>query len=105
MREEDTKFRLKDENGVEKEFYKLFTFDSEETGKSYIAYTDNSLDEKGNVIVRANSYDPSGNDLTLQPLQSEKEWKVIENILIATQEQIRKEMQESSAEDEESIRG
>lgn len=94
MLEDETKFTLKDENGVEKEFYKLFSFDSEETGKSYIAYTDNSLDENGNVIVRANSYDPTGNDLTLLPLETEKEWKVIENILLATQEKIREEMKQ-----------
>lgn len=93
---DETKFTLKDENGVEKEFYKLFTFDSDETGKSYIAYTDNSLDENGNVIVRANTYDPTGEDLTLQPLTSEKEWKIIENILVSTQEKIKEQMQESS---------
>lgn len=96
MIEEETRFVLKDENGVEKEFYKLFSFDSEETGKSYIAYTDNSTDENGNVIVRANSYDPTGNDLTLKPLETEKEWKVIENILLATQEKMREELESSS---------
>lgn len=102
MNMEDAKFVAKDENGVEKEFYKLFTFDSDETGKSYIAYTDNSTDENGNVIIRANTYDPTGEDLQLKPLTSEKEWKVIENILISTQEQIRESMaSESSSEENE----
>ncbi len=53
--------------------------------------------------VRANTYDPTGSDLSLQPLTSDKEWKVIENILISTQEQIREEMQkEGSSANEES---
>ena len=100
MNIEDAKFVVKDENGVEKEYFKLFTFDSEETGKSYIAYTDNSTDEKGNVIIRANTYDPTGEDLSLQPLTSEKEWKVIENILISTQEKLREEMEKEGSDDE-----
>lgn len=66
----------------------LFTFDSDETNKSYIAYTDNTKDENGNVRVYANTYDPTGKDLSLQPLTSEKEWKVIENILISVQEKL-----------------
>lgn len=100
MNLEDAKFVVKDENGVEKEYYKLFTFDSEETGKSYIAYTDNSKDEKGNIIIRANTYDPTGEDMSLKPLTSEKEWKVIENILISTQEKIREEMKREESSDE-----
>lgn len=101
MNMEDAKFIVKDEKGVEKEYYKLFTFDSDETGKSYIAYTDNSTDEKGNVIIRANTYDPTGQDLSLQPLTSDKEWKVIENILISTQEQLREQMAKESSESNE----
>ena len=100
MNPEEAKFIVKDENGQEKEFFKLFTFDSEETGKSYIAYTDNSTDENGNVIIRANTYDPTGKDLSLQPLTSEKEWKVIENILISTQEKIREEMNKQEGSDD-----
>lgn len=92
MEMDETRLIIKDENGEEREFYKLFTFDSSETNKSYIAYTDYSKDENGNVIIRANTYDPTGEDLSLQPLTSEKEWKVIENILSSTQEKIHEEM-------------
>ena len=35
------------EQGEEKVFYKLLEFDSDETGKHYLAYTDNETDEKG----------------------------------------------------------
>ena len=37
----------------------LFTFDSEETNKSYIVYTDNSKDENGKVRVFASIYNPN----------------------------------------------
>lgn len=101
---DESKMIIKDENGVEKEFYKLFTFDSEETGKSYIAYTDYSKDESGNIIVRANTYDPNGKDLSLKPLTTEKEWKVIESILQTTQSQIQELMgpQSDNGENNES---
>ena len=59
----------------------LFTFDSDETGKSYIAYTDNTKDEKGNIKVYANTYDKTGEDLKLSQLTTDKEWKIIDNIL------------------------
>lgn len=88
----ESKMIIKDENGIEKEYYKLFTFDSEETGKSYIAYTDYSKDEAGNIIVRANTYDPNGEDLSLKPLTTEKEWKVIESILQTTQSEMQQMM-------------
>lgn len=103
MNPNESKMIIKDESGVEKEYYKLFTFDSEETGKSYIAYTDYSKDESGNIIVRANTYDPQGADLSLKPLTTEKEWKVIESILQTTQAQMKSMMENSDqngAEDE-----
>ena len=37
------------EAGEEKTFYKLLEFDSAETGKHYLAYTDNEKDENGNL--------------------------------------------------------
>ena len=40
--EEKTTFKLKNEEGKEVEYEVLFTFDSDETNKSYIAYTDDS---------------------------------------------------------------
>ena len=38
-------YKLLDEQGNELELEALYTFDSEETGKSYIALTDNQQDE------------------------------------------------------------
>lgn len=68
----------------------LFTFDSDETKKSYIVYTDNTKDEKGNIKVYASIYDPKSVDsMELLPIESEKEWKVIETILESIQEEIK----------------
>lgn len=86
---ENGKLKLVNDEGAELECDVLFTFDSDETNKSYIAYTDNTTDEAGNIKVYANIYDPTGADLSLQPLTSEKEWKVIENILISVQEKLK----------------
>ena len=89
---------LKDEAGKEHKFDLLFTFDSDETGKSYMAYTDNSTNKDGQIQVFASIYDPTGEDLTIYPLQDEKEWKVIQEILNGIQEQVSQIKDEESEE-------
>ena len=59
----------------------LFTFESDETGKNYIVYTDNTLDEEGNTKVYASIYNPDEDETKLLPIETEKEWKIIETIL------------------------
>ena len=53
MKEEQMKFKVIDENGKEIECEVLFTFESDETNKNYIVYTDNTTDEGGNTKVYA----------------------------------------------------
>lgn len=91
MLEEKDSFILRDENGKETKYDVLFTFDNEETEKSYIVYTDNSLDEKGNVQVFASTFIPNSNDTRLMPVETEKEWKIIEIILEEIQAEVSKE--------------
>lgn len=88
MKEKNGTFTIVDEKGQEIQCDILFTFDSDETKKSYIVYTDNSLDEEGNTKVYASVYDPTGKTPDLLPIESEKEWLVIENILTSVQEKI-----------------
>ena len=76
----------------------LFTFDSEETGKSYIVYTDNSKDDKGNIQVYASIYDPNAENQKLEPITTEAEWKVIETILNTLQEEIKNKIGESNGQ-------
>ena len=81
MTEELVKFKVFDANGKEVECEVLFTFDSDETGKSYMVYTDNSVDEDGNTRVYASIYNPNQDEIKLEPIESDKEWKIIETIL------------------------
>jgi uncharacterized protein YrzB (UPF0473 family) len=80
---ENTKmtFKVMGENGQEIECEVLFTFDSDETKKSYIAYTDNTVDENGNTKVYASIYTPGEDPVNLLPIETDKEWKIIETIL------------------------
>ena len=91
-------FKLKDENGNETVYDVLFTFDNEETNKSYIAYTDNSVDEKGNVQVYASVYYPGTDSTRLDPIETEKEWQVIEKILETIQEEVQKQTENKDEE-------
>ena len=83
-------FSMLDENGVEVVYDVLFTFESDETGKNYIVYTDNTRDERGNIEVYASIYDPEDPQSRLEAIKTEKEWKVIETILETLQEEVRK---------------
>ena len=85
---------LVNDKGEEVECEILFTFDSDETKKSYIVYTDNSLDDNGSTKVFASVYDPTGQNPTLMPIETEKEWLVIENILSSVQQKIEQSSEE-----------
>lgn len=82
-------FSMLDENGNEVIYDVLFTFESDETNKNYIVYTDNSKDEEGNIQVFASVYKPENPKSKLEPIETEKEWKVIETILNTLQEEIK----------------
>ena len=84
-------FSLIDENGNEVVYDVLFTFESEETHKNYIVYTDNTKDEAGNVEVYASIYNPNDPHSKLEAIETEKEWKVIETILETLQEEVKKQ--------------
>lgn len=88
--EEKKKFMVLDENGNQVECEPLFTFESEETKKQYVVYTDNSLDEEGNVRVFASVYNMTDKGGELLPVKTDKEWKVIETILESIQEESKK---------------
>ena len=91
-------FSMIDENGNEVVYYVLFTFESDETGKNYIVYTDNSRDETGNIQVYASIYDPEDPKSKLEAITTDKEWKVIETILETLQEEVRKKKEENNEE-------
>ena len=90
MEQERLILTLKDEEGNERECEGIAQFDLEETGKSYIIYTDNEIDEEGNTKLYASSYVPNEDGTigsVLNPIETEKEWKYVEKIVEGMQEQ------------------
>lgn len=79
--EEENTFTIINDEGVEIRCEILFTYEDEKTGKNYIAYTDNTLDEDGNTKVFASVFDPNEDNPVLIPIESDEEWELIENIL------------------------
>lgn len=84
----EASFTIVNEKGENVKCDALFTFESDETHKNYIVYTDNTVDENGNTKVYASCYNPNQNEQELQPIETEKEWKIIETILNELQQQI-----------------
>ena len=95
MKDEKMTFKVMDENGKEIECEVLFTFESTETNKNYIVYTDDTIDEDGNTKVYASTYEPNEDDLKLSPIESDKEWKIIETVLNELQAEVKTSMDDS----------
>jgi len=92
---EENKFKIIDKKGKEIEFEVLFTFESDETKKNYMVYTDNTKDKDGNTRVYASVFVPNKEPLELLPVETEREWKVIETILESIQDENKKEKEEN----------
>ena len=91
MKEERMTFKVFNDEGKEVECEVLFTFDSDETKKSYMVYTDNTIDEEGNTKVYASIYNPNEENPKLEPIKTDKEWKIIETILEEIQKKVTEE--------------
>lgn len=89
MNKENT-FKIIDKDGKEIEYEILFTFESDETNKNYMVYTDNTTDEEGNTKVYASVFNPNAEPLELLPVETEREWKVIETIITSIEEENKK---------------
>ena len=90
----------------------LFTYESHTNGKNYIIYTDNSTDETGSVNVYASIFDPSQENPSLDPIETEAEWNMIETILTTLQRNAQAEergetrtMEQIQADLEKALRG
>lgn len=89
MSEERMTFKVISDDGNEMNCEVLFTFQSDETKKNYIVYTDNTTDEEGNTKVYASIYDPNATEMTLQPIETEQEWNTIEQIMKQLQDSVK----------------
>lgn len=95
MNKENT-FKVIDKDGKEIEFEILFTFESDETNKNYMVYTDNTKDENGNTKVYASVFKPDAESLELLPVETEREWKIIETIINSITEENKKDNVETN---------
>ncbi len=75
-----------DESGKEKEYEVILTFDSNETNKSYIVFTENKYDKNKNLIVYARSYDKEDKTFKLNIIDDEKEWNFLNDLLHSMEE-------------------
>lgn len=84
---EKMSFRALNNAGEETEFEILFSFESDEKEKKYIVYTDNSTDEDGRINVYASACNLKGDQSKYLPITEEKEWMMIEALLVGLQDQ------------------
>ena len=82
----ENQLRFIDQDGKERFMEILFTFDSEDFGKSYVFFCDPDALEKGeDVSVFCASYTPVGDDEfgALEQITDEDEWDMISEVLEA----------------------
>ena len=94
MEDKKLTFKIKDENGLDIECEELYSFKNEKLGKNYMVYTDNTKDEEGNTKVYASVFKPDAEPLELLPVETEREWKIIETIITSITEESKKEKKE-----------
>lgn len=92
-KEERERIIIPDEEGHEHLFEVLFTFDVDETGKSYMAVSpvgENDADDD-EIEVYAFRYEDNGDeddDLALYTIDTEEEWELVEEMLNTFSEQL-----------------
>lgn len=89
--QEQRHITIVDENGNEQLCEVIHTFDSEEFGKSYVLYSlvGAEEDDEGQIEIFASSFTPSenGEDGELEPIETEEEWDLIEDVLNALEDE------------------
>lgn len=103
MPEDGTRFTAVDDEGNQRECYALFTFESPQTGRNYIVYTDYSTDQNGDtkvfasILNQSDDADDEGAEtvkLDLCPIETDEEWELIQDIL----DELQKEIDETDGE-------
>lgn len=80
MNQDIAGFSVYNEDGETIECEVLFTFESEDSQKNYIVYTDNTLDEDGFTRVYASVFNPEDENMELMPI-TEEEWELVDGLL------------------------
>lgn len=59
----------------------LFTFDCEDTMKSYVGYTDNTIASNGRKNMYVSSFNPFSKNLVLEDITDDRELQMISEVL------------------------
>ena len=85
MENGDKHITVVDEDGNEQLYEVLFTFDSDEFEKSYVMYFPVGAEEDENeeIEIHASAYiqNEEGAEGSLQPIETDEEWDMIEEML------------------------
>lgn len=73
-------------DGKEVTFEIIFTFEDDATGKQYVVYTDNVLDEEGNTRVFASRFDPEAEKIALENIETDEEWELVSSAIAQYEE-------------------
>ena len=84
---DDDKISVGSSDGLEKEYEVVFTYEDDDSGKTYVAYTEYKVDKKGSLIVDAYFYTDDKSNLT--KVESKKEKQLIDEIWEQLQSDIR----------------
>jgi len=71
-----------DKDGMITECDVLFSFDSEDTGKAYIGYTDHSIAANGRKNIYVSAYNPLDSDGTLEDITNPQELALVNEVLV-----------------------
>ncbi len=86
--ENKSSFKIINDKGEELSCDVLFTYEDNKLNKNYIVFTDNTTDENGQIKVYANTFDPTGKDLSLGKIETEEEWDNISKLLSDLNEKV-----------------
>ncbi|MCQ6278198.1 DUF1292 domain-containing protein [Bacillus sp. EB600] len=85
MNHDEKHITVVDDDGNEQLCEVLFTFDSDEFGKSYVLYypVGAEEDDEEDIEIHASAFSPTedGQDGELMPIESDEEWDMIEEVL------------------------
>lgn len=82
-------------DGKEITFRTLLTFYNESVDKHYVVYTDDTVNEQGNVNVLVSSYDPEVENSPLLAVETPEEWEIVSAALDDFQAELMEKINEA----------
>lgn len=73
--------KITDKNGVVRDAEIVFCFESDETGKKYVIYTFNEVDETGMTALYSSIVDENSETPKFKNIDTEDEWTMIKNVM------------------------